>query len=176
MKRQVVNAAALLVVGMTGSAFADAPVRTMNEIDVTFPEGMVSDTCGIPVFLTIRGTFKVTLFRDRDGNVVREIDTGPGVKLTYANDSGQSISFPGAGVLHTDYSSGVTPGSPVTLVFTGNTGPFTGLAGPGTGRLVLAGDVVEVVDGVPFTEFTELISASGNFSTQTERICAALTG
>ena len=98
------------------------------------------------------------------------------MKLTYSNDSGESISFPGAGVLHTDYASGVTPGSPVTLVFTGNTGPFTGFAGPGTGRLVLAGDVVEVVDGFPFTEFTELISATGNFSTQTARICAALTG
>ena len=75
MKRQVAIAAALLVVGMTGSAFADAPVRAMNEVDVTFPEDMVSDACGFHVFLTIRGTFKATLIRDSDGNVLREVAT-----------------------------------------------------------------------------------------------------
>jgi hypothetical protein len=34
--------------------------------------------------------------------------------------------------------------------------------------------VVDVEDGFVFTRFTELVSASGNFTCQTQRICAAL--
>jgi hypothetical protein len=167
-------AAAALV--SAGVATANAPIRATLLLDnVTFQDPFMTDACNLPVYMTLNGTIKATLFLDQNGNAVREVDTQPGVKLTYSSDSGRSISFPWSIISHTDYSAGTSVGSPVTSTLTGNIGSFTGFVGPGTGRLVLSGEVVEVdSNGVPITAFTGLVSMSGNFTGETAKICAAL--
>jgi hypothetical protein len=169
-------AAASLV--SAGAATAKAPIRATFLLDnVTFPDLFLTEACklpvNMPVNITLNGTIKATLFLDKNGNIVREVDTQPGGKLTYSSGS-RSISFPFSIISHTEYSGGGAEGSAATLTLTGNIGPFTGLVGPGTGRLVLSGVVVQVVDGVPITNFTKLESMSGNFTGETAKICAAL--
>src|SRR4051794_39066263 len=106
---------------------------------------------------------------------VREIDTQPGTKLTYISDFGQ-ISVPFSGVLHTTYPDGGVVGAPARLVMTGNTGPFSDLVPMGSGRVVLDGVVADTDGPFVFTRFTRLVSASGNFRTQIDRVCGALSG
>ena len=168
-------AAAALV--SVGAATANAPIRATTTLDnVTFPDPVLTASCGTTVYITLNGTIEATVFLDEKGNVVREVDTQPGGKLTYSSDSGRSISFPFSIISHTDYSAGTAIGAPVTITLTGNIGSFTGIVGPGTGRLVLSGEVVDVLPGgVPLTAFTGLVSMSGNFTGETAKICAALT-
>ena len=175
MRTLVTLAVASAALAYTAVAAADPPLRAAFVLDnITFQEPFLSDACGANVHLTLDGTIKVTLFVDKDGTIVRELDTQPAGTLTYRNDAGDSITFPWAIISHTLYS-GTTVGSAATLTLTGNIGPFTGFAGPGRGRLVLSGTVVANDDGVPITSFTELVSMSGNFSGETARICAALS-
>ena len=65
-------------------------------------------------------------------------------------------------------------GAPAELVLTGNTGPFGDLVPIGSGRVVFAGYVEDTDGPFAFTRFTDLLSASGNFTTQIDRICGAL--
>jgi hypothetical protein len=159
-----------------GAATSTPPIHaTATFVDVTFPDPVLSAACGTTVYITLDGTIKGTLFRDKSGNIVGEIDTQPGLRLTYSNDAGGSISFPWALVSHTDYSNGAAVGSLATVTLTGNAGSFTGFVGPGNGRIVLSGVVFAVDDnGVPLTAFTDLVSISGNFRSQTTAICGAL--
>ena len=167
-----IGAVALACVGV---ASASAPIRATVSLDgVTFPDGVLSASCGFTVNLTLNATIKATLFLDANGNVVREVDTQPAGTLTYSSAHG-SISFPWSIVSHTDYSAGTAVGDPVTITLTGNIGSFTGIVGPGNGRLVLSGLVVDYLNGAPFTVFTGLVSMSGNFTGETAKICAALT-
>jgi hypothetical protein len=168
-------ALAAAALGSAGVATARAPIRASFPLeDVTFQDDFLTAACNFPVYLTLNGTIKATLFLDKNGKVVREVDTQPAGTLTYSSDHG-SISFPWSIISHTDYSAGTAVGAPVTLTLTGNIGPFTGIVGPGTGRLVLSGVVVDVdPDGFPTTGFTGLVSMSGNFTGQTAKICAAL--
>jgi hypothetical protein len=160
-----------------GVASANAPIRSTFLLDgVTFSDAVLSASCGFTVNLTLNGTIKATLFLDANGNVVREVDTQPSGTLTYSSAAGGSISFPWSIISHTDYSAGTAIGSPVTITLTGNIGSFTGIVGPGTGRLVLTGEVVGVFGGAPLTAFTGLVSMSGNFTGETSKICAALAG
>ena len=175
MRHLVMLALAAAALVSAGTATANAPIRATTTLDnVTFQDGFLTTACNLPVYLTLNGTIKATLFLDNNGNVVREVDTQPGGTLTYSSGHA-SISFPFSIISHTDYSAGTSVGSPVTITLTGNIGSFTGIVGPGTGRLVLSGDVFAVdSNGVPLTEFTGLVSMSGNFTGETAKICAAL--
>jgi hypothetical protein len=167
---------ALTALAGAGAAISTPPMHaTQSLVDVSFQDPVLSASCGTAVYITLDGTIKGTIFRDRDGNIVREVDTQPGLRLTYGNGTGGSISFPWAIVSHTDYSNGTAVGAPVTVTLTGNVGSFTGFVGPGNGRIVLSGFVFAVFDnGVPLTAFTDLVSISGNFRGQTAAICGAL--
>ena len=46
----------------------------------------------------------------------------------------------------------------------------------GSGRVVLDGVVVDNDPPFAFTRFTKLVSATGNFRTQIDRVCSALAG
>jgi hypothetical protein len=156
-----------------GAATATPPVRDNFAVHVQFTLDGIFPGCGFPVDLAIDGPFRVTEFQSAAGVTVREVDTQPGAKLTYINGE-RSISVPFAGVLHTTYPDGGVVGAPARLVMTGSTGPFFDIVPMGTGRVVLDGDVVETDGPFPFTEFNKLISATGNFHTQIERVCSAL--
>ena len=126
--------------------------------------------------VAIEGTFSIIVHVDGAGQAVSEIDTQPGTQLTYRSESGE-ITFPFSGVLHSYYPEGaVDRGAPALLVVTGSSGPFGTLVPLGSGRVVLDGTVADVQDGFPLTRFTSVISTSGNFTGQAERICAALAG
>jgi hypothetical protein len=178
-ERQELPVRTALIAAVAASLFAASaasaapPQRDRFPVEGQFDIDPLSQTCGFPVSVAIEGTFSIVVFQDRDGAVTREIDTQPGTLLTYVSDSGE-ISFPFSGVLHTRYPEGAVVGAPAELVVTGNSGPFSGLVPLGSGRVVLAGFVAEVEDGFAFTRFTSVISATGDFTGQTERICAAL--
>jgi len=159
---------------ITSAATAAQPIRDRFPVDGEFVLDGVSEACGFPVTVAIEGTFSITVFQDADGVTIREIDTQPGTLLTYSTASGE-ITVPYSGVLHTTYPQGAVIGAPAELTLTGNTGPF-GDVPLGSGRVTFAGYVVETDGPFAFTRFTELLSASGNFSTQLDRICAALAG
>lgn len=178
MKRLAILLLAFAAVALLGAGAATStpPIHsTASFVDVQFPDPVLSAACGTTVYITLDGTIKGTLFRDQSGNFVKEIDTQPGLRLTYSNDAGDSIDFPWSLVSHTDYSNGADVGDPVTVTLTGNVGSFTGIVGPGNGRIVLDGFVFAILDnGVPLTAFTDLVSISGNFREQTAAICGAL--
>ena len=168
-----VLAAALAGVA-SSTAGAVPPLHATETLDIVFVEPFLSGECGQDVTLSVNGTFKATVFRNKDG-ITRELDTQPSLKVTYSSDAGKSISFPFSIVSHTDYPQGVFAGAPAVLTLTGNLAPFSGFVGPGNGRLVLNGDVVDVdQNGAPLTEFTSLLSQQGNFTTGAAKICAAL--
>jgi len=173
MRRVLIAAAVAGGLLLTSTASAGPPQRDRFAVEGQFDVDPISQTCGFPVSVAIEGTFSILVFRDNDGAVTHEIDTQPGTMLTYSTEAG-SISFPFSGVLHASYPDGAVVGAPAILKVTGNSGPFAELVPLGSGRVVLAGTVAEVADGIPFTSFTSLISASGNFTGQADRICAAL--
>ena len=158
---------------LTSAAMPAPPIRERVPVEGEFVLDGISDACGFPVTVAITGTFSVTVFVNHDGATVREIDTQPGTSLTYSAGSGE-ISIPFSGVLHTAYPEGALTGAPAKLVLTGNTGPFGDMVPTGSGRLVFAGYVEQTDGPFAFTRFTQLLRASGNFTTQINRICSAL--
>jgi hypothetical protein len=162
----------LLVLVVAGALYAPnagaaAPLRDRFDVDVTFPAEDLTAACGVPITVRFEGRFSIQI----SGN--REIDTQPGTKLTYANAAGATIRFPFSVTLHATYPQGIVVGAPVIVTITGNGGGFAG-EGAGTGRLVYDAVVEEVDDGFGFFRFTDLISQTGSFGPQTEKICSAL--
>ena len=168
--RRLARLAAIAACGLLVPAAAAAapPLRDRFPVDGEFPWAPMSDACGFPVTLAFSGTFDIRIFTRPDGTL-KEIDTQPGSKLTYRSESGE-FTAPFSGVLHTTYPQGAVAGAPAYLASTGDSFGAPGFTGPGTGRLVFAGVVEDVEDGFPRTRFTELGSASGNFTDQTARI------
>ena len=155
-----------------GSAAAAPPLTERFPVEGVFDYEPLSDVCGFPVTLGFEGTFAIKVFSGADGTL-REIDTQPATKVTFGSEWGE-VSFPFSAVLHTYYPEGAVAGAPAHLVLTGRTFGVDEFVGPGRGRLVLEGVVDHVDDGFPVTRFTELVSASGSFSPDAGRICAAL--
>ena len=153
-------------------AAAAPPLQDRFDVDAVFDYPPMSDACGFPVTLGFEGTFAIKVF-SAPGGVLREIDTQPRTKVTFASEWGE-LSLPFSGVLHTTYPEGAVVGAPARLVMSGRTFGIDDFVGPGRGRAVLEGVVVDVEDGFPFTRFTELVSASGNYAGDTDRVCAAL--
>ena len=173
MRTFLLAAAILGSLALTNAATAAPPIRDRFPVEGEFALDGISETCGFPVTVSIEGTFSIALFVDRNGVATREIDTQPGTLLTYSTASGE-ITIPFSGVLHTTYPEGAVIGAPAELVLTGNTGPFGDLVPIGSGRAVFAGYVEDTDGPFAFTRFTDLVSASGNFTTQIDRICGAL--
>jgi hypothetical protein len=151
------------------SAAAAPPLQDRFPVEGTFDDPALTAACGVPVTIGFTGTFAIKVFRDGSGQTVREIDTQPGATLTYTSASG-SIAVPFSGVLHAEYTEGAVVGSPATIQLTGNVLNGT----PGNGRLVLSAVVVDTGDGFVFTRFVDLLTQSGNFTGEVQRICSAL--
>jgi hypothetical protein len=168
-----VTVAVALCAVLPAVAAAAPPMQDRFPVEAEFDYGPLSDACGVPVTIAFNGTFAVKVFSG-PGGVVREIDTQPSTKVTFTSESG-AVVFPFSAVLHATYPQGAVIGAPARLVLTGSSFGVPGFLGPSTGRVVLAGTVVDVEDGFPFTRFTELISATGKV-TGDEEVCAALAG
>lgn len=163
------------------AAAADAPIRqSFTFSDFTFPDAYLSDACGTEILSTVGGVFDITLFSDRSGAFVAEIDTVTRGAVTWTNPaSGESVSSVMTGVSHAVYPDGVAVGNRALVTITGtNAGSLTGVAPPGDGRIVAAALIVDVdPDGVPITFFDtgDILASNGNFDRATDDLCDALT-
>lgn len=151
-----------LMLAMQTPAQADGPFHVRDQIDFTFRSGSASAVCGFDVFIHIEGTGQAVLFYDRNGNIVRENDSAPDLKMTiFAPSNGNSWTFALSATLHTFYTDGGAIGSTGTAVLTGVVQRFPG-AGIDTGRTVFETLVYDVTDeGLPVTAFTNIVSHSG---------------
>ncbi|HET8950121.1 MAG TPA: hypothetical protein VFN44_06415 [Solirubrobacteraceae bacterium] len=155
------------------AAAASPPLKDRFPVEAEFDYAPLSDACGFPVTIAFDGTFAIKVLSG-PGGVLREIDTQPSTKVTFRSESG-AVVLPFSAVLHATYPQGAVIGAPARLVLTGSSFGVPGFLGASTGRVVLAGTVVDIEDGFPFTRFTELISATGEV-TGDEELCAALAG
>ena len=154
---------AVLAVGAT---FGLAGVAAAEEPDFFFPAGQA---CTFQLDVYVSGDSPDTReFTDKDGNVVRTIQSGKGVALTLVNHAtGASLALPANGfttqtTVHPDGSS--------TVVITGHTililFPTDVPAGPST-RLHIG--------RVEFNVDTNAVSTVTSTSGQQVDICAALS-
>jgi hypothetical protein len=153
---------ATLLVASTGSAAP--PSRFTFTFDETFPS-MLTFACGFPVFVHVEGNATATLFFDRSGTLLREIDTQPGFKVTFfAPSTGKSFTYPSAGAFIQDYSNGTDLGSPVIATVTGLLNG-TGSTPPDAGRVVMNAVIVGFTpEGIPIIDPVSDISRTGHFN------------
>src|SRR5262245_37205516 len=160
-------------------AHADRPTFFMAEVDRTFVSPFFSAACGFEVSITEVGTVKAKVHADATGNIVSEIDTQPGYRVTYgSNASGKAFSFPFATVFHFDFPFGAAPGSPAIVIATGLVDKVTGLPAD-AGRVTYGEATVLFVDsnGVPIVDFgapTAFTGHANDFDAIVETGCAAL--
>jgi hypothetical protein len=165
--------AALLVVGASVGARAE---QITISIDEHFERTDLSAACGFPVFFDFVGEAKVTLVRNKDDLVVREIDrVGGGAKLTFRSATA-SFSFPSQPSTW-DYGEGAVVGSEVIVSFHGLFGHASGFIASDAGLFRSLGVVTGFDEfGIPDVDFVEAIADRGNRETDVvEAICAALT-
>ena len=190
MRRSVMAAAVLTVGtvlggGLLGAAPAWAtPPTQLHQVPVNFsiPDDALSAACGFDVFDVFAGNVDTTLFYDQSGTLIREIDTGPSITLSFfAPSTGKSIGSASTSVLHVDYTGGGAVGTAAVGTVTG----LTLMLAPGVmfaGRQVFGEAVVvdHTPEGIPVVpEFTNPISQSGNFFPPGDAVallCAALSG
>lgn len=158
----------------TTTAVAAPPAHVTVPIDTSFS----FDDCGFVVDATLSGTFRVTLYRNSAGMVIRERDGGSDFRSTFTNEqTGATVSFVNSSSAFFDYGSGAAIGSPVTITIVGMNGRLSGV-GPDAGRLVLTGTVRELdptLGGAPSVEIPDQdpVSSAGHHPDQD--ICAALS-
>ena len=185
MRRRIGLLASLVaLLALGGGLLAAAPAWATLTKHFQFPlsdssrNDDLSAACGFDVFDVLAGNVGTTLFYDQSGTLIREIDTGPSLTLSFAAPStGKSIGSRVAAPVITDYTGGGAVGTPAVVRFTG----LQLMLGPGvmfTGRQVFDAVVIDhSPEGIPIIEFTNLISQSGNFFTgdTAPLVCAALS-
>ena len=168
--------------GLLGAAPAWAtPPKQFHQVPFNFsiPDDALTAACGFDVFDVLAGNVGTTLFYDQSGTLIREIDTGPSLTLSFAAPStGKSIGSRSPAVLITDYASGGALGTAAVASLTG----LSQRLAPGvmfTGNEVFDAVVVDhSPEGIPIIEFTNMISESGNFFSGDLAgvVCPALSG
>jgi hypothetical protein len=160
---------AIAAVLSAGAATAAPPQRTTFTIDDTFT---VDGICAFPIVEHAQGKAAIVEFVDRNGNVTRELDTTPGLKLSFsANGITLATASPSHG--HWTFNADGT----ATLAVTGLSGH---ISVPGQGTIALsAGRIVAVFSD---DEEPQLIAMNGTFSFGfgdlppiEEQLCDALT-
>jgi hypothetical protein len=161
------------------AATAGAATRHLSfPVDDTSQDEFLSDACGFDVFINVKGTARVTLLLDADGDVVKEIDTFQGF-VTYTSGTG-SFRFPLAQPIRFDYGEGAEIGSTATIKIVGLSGHATGHIASDAGIIILTGTVVDFSpEGIPIVDFDgEVTFQHGNFESGDDivaAICAALS-
>jgi hypothetical protein len=142
-------------------------------IAVSYLDPFLSDACGFDVTFTLTGTSSVTLVYNDAGLVIREVDTEPAARKTFAGN-GQSVSYEGNAISVTTYPEGASIGAPATSIETGYFGiPSSANAGPD----VLVGHVTEITTGgIPLVEFDDVLASHGPRPDFVAAICGALDG
>jgi hypothetical protein len=173
--------AALAVVGPGAGTSTAAPAAEQVHIAIndTSQSDFWSEQCGFEVTSSLVADLQVTVIRNREGLIVREIDTYGGATFTFSSQNG-SFAFPQA-PLQVDYGSGAVVGSEAVISFTGMRGRVPGLpADAGLERL--EGVVVAGFDefGLPFLDFANAVAvldagSRHDFETVRAAICAALS-
>ena len=135
-----------------------------------------SDQCGTEVTVSQSGDLHVTLVRNKDGLITREIDRTGGSKVVFSSAFG-SFQFP-AVASQWDYGDGAKLGSPAVISFTGLQGHVAGSVASDAGLLRFAGVVVGFDGpGIPDVEFTDVLKDVGHraaFEDVRAAICAAV--
>jgi hypothetical protein len=145
------------------TASAAAPLHVSFPVDVTYEIPELTEGCGVSVWFHLEGTFKGTIFMNRQGGATGEFDSQPNTWITlYSPDTGQSIRNPFATMFHNTYPEGIEPGDRVISTATGFTEKIPGLPAK-AGRIYFPdGEVIEVVDGVPYTTYGPPASVTGS--------------
>jgi hypothetical protein len=170
--------ALIALLGLLVAAPADAQRArhvTLN-VEDTFVDDFLTETCGTTVVISVEGTLHVTLLYNKQGLIEKEIDPSSGLTVTVSAPlTGNSFSFP-ANTAIFDYGAGAEVGSTFTATIVGLFGHVPGVIASDAGQLIFTG-VVEGFDefGIPMVDFRELLVAHGNFESQ-EDINAAICG
>lgn len=165
--------------GLTATpAQATPPGHFSEPVDVTYQDDYLTGFCGFEVLFSLVGTLKSTLHYDRSGNIIREVDTQPGLTLSFHSpETGKSFSFPFAAIHRTDYTDGAAVGSETISYGSGLSLRVPGISA-NAGRAVFSGVVVDHTSyGVPIVGFTGVISWVGHENDPDEvdaAFCSAL--
>ena len=182
MRHLFVLVAAVVVAALAAGAGTAAPRAEQVHIainDVFVDEGL-SEACGFEVTVSVVGDLQVTLIRNQDGLVVREIDRLGGTKVTFSSANG-SFSFIAA-PSQWDYGSGAVVGSTATVMFPGLFGHVPGAIASDAGLVRVTGTVTGFDEfGIPIVDFenAEVLLDVGNRATGEEidaAICSGLSG
>ncbi len=154
----------LLATGTAGAAppGSSAPLHVSFPVAVTYEIPELTEGCGVEVWFALEGTFKGTIFQ-RHGEVVGEFDSQPNTWMTlYSPETGRSIRNPFATTFHNKYPEGVDPGDPVIATATGFGEKLPGVRARAGRMYFPAGQVIEVVDGIPYVDYGEPASFTGS--------------
>jgi hypothetical protein len=181
--RHVITLIVALLVAALGAGASIAAPRAQQvhiAIDDSFVDEGFTQACGFEVTISVIGDLQVTLIRNKDGLVVRELDRLGGTKVVFSSDDG-SFSFPTA-PSQWDYGSGAMVGSPVIVTFPGLQGHAAGFIDSDAGMLRVTGTVDGFDEfGIPTVDFDggEVLLDVGNLNTEEEvdaAVCSALSG
>lgn len=168
MRAQVVSLASrsllaiALMLASQSSATAGAPLQEWQDFDFDFLLPGATAACGFPVRAHLEGRAHFTVFYDQEGQIIREVDTFPSLKITvYSPTTGKSYTSAQPAVLITDYEPGAAIGSEAIAYASGLFEKIGDVALEG-GRIVFSAEVVAYDPaGVPLIQFTGAISESG---------------
>ncbi len=162
-------------------AASSQPTRITEYIDATVKSKNWTNRCQFPVYIHQQGTVTSVLFSSSDGTqLVSEIDTSPGFKVTYFSPisvpGGTGGSYTGvSGVAtRTTFPDGADLGAPAFMAFNGLQILFPDL--PQAGRDFWLGEVAYITpEGIPLVDLLAPISIHGTFSELAD-VIAALCG
>ncbi len=172
----------VVVVGSWGaSAAATQPLIVSFQLDRTFVSPFYSAACGFEVSITYAGVSKGSLYYDRTGAILRELDAQPSATITVSSTaSGRSFSFPLEAVYQYQYPNGTSPGASATVTAFGLSDKVPGIPSS-AGALTYGNATVLFVDGTsgfPIVDFGPPTSVSGHWNGPAAVIaagCAALS-
>jgi hypothetical protein len=165
----VYSAAALLLL-LSAAATATSPIRVPFQIDETFRSRFLTNNCGFPVFVHMEGTGMITLYYDKSGALIRELDMfANGLMSTYFSP----VELGGTGKFFTEvlrsptvilYPEGADVGDPAIVIMHG----VQRTSGPGNarnvGREVDEALIIELTpEGAPIGAIVGTISQTGQF-------------
>jgi hypothetical protein len=182
MVRKVVLLVLVLVLGVPAVALAARAERISIDISETSTDPGLTSECGTEVVFTVTGDATVTLWRNAEGLVVRELDRAPRSKITVsAPETGNSFSFPNSLVATFDYGDGAAVGSEATVRVRGLFGHVTGFIASDAGSLTFVGEVTGFDEfGIPVVDFPDPpVRETGNRESGEDVVaafCKALTG
>src|SRR5215211_681623 len=182
LRHAIVLVGVVLVAALGAEAGAAGPRAEQVHIAINdvFVNEFFSDACGFEVTVSLVGDLQVTLIRNQEGLVVREIDRLGGAKVTFSSENG-SFSFIAA-PSQWDYGSGAVVGSTAIVSFPGLEGHAPGFIDSDAGLFRVTATVDGFDEfGIPTVDFDsgEILLDAGNRNTEEEvasAVCSALSG